>query len=563
MEYKVNLAGMRVWVTRPKPLGDALSALIDKCNGQAIYFPTIDIEPIPIPSWDLTSFDWIIFISPQAVLQYLARKVKLPPSLKIAAIGAGTAQVLRDANIPVDVFPKEDWHSEGLLQLPEFQTVKNQKIAIISGQGGRATLMDELSKRGAIVSKIEIYRRVLPKVSQLPEKVDVIVCTSNESVTHLKKLTSDQKILTTPLIVISERMQIHAREAGFQKIFLANNASHHAILDALEQVKGVMMDTPSQRRFFPWKTIGILCSALSVVILIFVFYLAYYSLLFTSKNLLTRVSAMQQNMQHLQEVISNTAQQTQRWNAEIKAQAQALSALQQAQDNNKNTLTLLEVQQWVKRANDNVQFENNIPTAIVLLKNADQALREANDSQFNSLRQAIAEDITALQAVPQVDVVGIYTRLTALSEQVTKLPLPNNLINTKPQSLVDNTLPWWKRSLQQTWQELQKIVVVRYNPSGSLPLMTPEQQNFLYQNMQAILEKAMWALLHKQSDVYHLSLQQAIDWTKKYFVPNAQATESMLNNLQELQQTNINPSAPNTLSAVSALQESFPKAGEV
>mgnify|MGYP002336342336 CR=1 FL=1 len=205
-----------------------------------------------------------------------------------------------------------------------------------------------------------------------------------------------------------------------------------------------------------------------------------------------------------------------------------------------------------------MQFENNTITAISLLQRADGEMRNLSDSRLSDVRQALASDISMLQAVQQVDTVGIYARLNALNEQVTKLPLPAKPeINIAQQNKNNDALPWWKRGLQQTAASLQKIVVVRYNPNGALPLLTPEQQGFLYLNLQAVLEKSMWGLLHKQPDIYRSSLQQASDWTKKYFVQDSPITQAVINEIDSLQQVDVHPVIPKTLVSIAAFANYF------
>src|SRR5205085_4052199 len=119
-------------------------------------------------------------------------------------------KALKQAGYNVDVVPTE-WNSEGLLNTFEFQNVKNKKIAIIRGKGGREVLDKTLREHGANVLNVIVYERILPDVDEeevssvFNQTIDAIVCTSYEAVKNLKLLASVswKDLQTIPLIVIS------------------------------------------------------------------------------------------------------------------------------------------------------------------------------------------------------------------------------------------------------------------------------------------------------------------------------------------------------------------------
>ena len=78
---------------------------------------------------------------------------------------------------------------------------------------------------------------------------------------------------------------------------------------------------------------------------------------------------------------------------------------------------------------------------------------------------------------------------------------------------------------------MKKIVIVHYNGSEQLPLVLPDEKIFLYQNLHAQLENAMWAVLHQRAEIYQASVMRAVGWTQRYFDQAAPATQSMISNL--------------------------------
>ena len=242
-----------VLITRPDPAGSELCALIEAEGDHAIKFPTIDFaEPADRDAFqhaiaELGKQDWLIFVSPRAVYESVPTIRRqwplLPETVKFAAVGAGTAKALYEAGYRA-IYPEREWSSEGLLALPEFQSIDNQHIAIVRGEDGREHLANSLIARGAQVMHVIAYQRVLPKADITSvlalvkaHKIDAIVCTSFDGVRNLKTLfAADWPLFSAiPLIVVSERIKMLARDLNFQTIWVARNASHAAILELLAQ----------------------------------------------------------------------------------------------------------------------------------------------------------------------------------------------------------------------------------------------------------------------------------------------------------------------------------------
>lgn len=544
---------LTVLVTRTPPAGAELCQLLQAAGLKTIYFPTIEIQPCIQDDFiqaleEFPSLDWLIFISPQAVLVGLPviqkRWPVLPAQLQTAALGGGTAAALEKQGITVDIFPSQEWHSEGLLALPEMQAVAGKKIAIVQGEGGREFLAEELTARGAIIKHLIAYKRSIPSVNTdiFINKIDVIICTSGEAVQNLKQLAGSAHwplLQNTTLLVVSQRIHAIAKKCGFRKIQIIKNASYDAIIE------GILM---SQKNI-NWQTISIISSLVIMAIVIAVFGFFFFkeqhlqhSALQTLTKLENQVTQLKQDMGVLP---GRTETQIQQLQNELNLQKQTLAALSAAQQIKQDNWAISEARYLVELASNNLQLADNIPLAIKLLQAADAELSRLNDANVLPIRKAIAQDIAALQAVPLVDVSGLYLHLATLNEQFENLPLamrPQNPpldMNANPKKL-----SWWQQGLAQSWQTLRQIIVVRYVEDNKLPLIMPDQKIFLLQNCHAALAQAMWGVLNKQPAVYQKSLQQAIDWLTQYFDLNAKSVQMMLSELKQLQQLNLHPSVP-------------------
>ena len=89
------------------------------------------------------------------------------------------------------------------------------------------------------------YQRAMPKgdvrtcsTAIRQQVVDIIIGTSFTGVQNLKKMFDEDTwhlLRHIPLMVVSERIKMLANDLGFQTIWVARNASHQAILEAIAQ----------------------------------------------------------------------------------------------------------------------------------------------------------------------------------------------------------------------------------------------------------------------------------------------------------------------------------------
>ncbi len=243
--------GLTVLVTRPKEQAIKLAEKIAEAGGRSVIFPTLEIISVePDGGWEmvqskLNASDIVVFTSANAVREIVFHQIKIPKECGIAAIGTATHQALIESGFICDWIPMKDYRSEGLLELPVFQEIKNKKIILLSGEGGREYLQDILKERGAYVEKIAVYKRVCPicDVSPLKEFFErsesrIVVSTSVESLDNFLVLSAGVgKPFDIPLLVVSDRMREVALAKGFQNVLVASNASDDAILKSIAEFK--------------------------------------------------------------------------------------------------------------------------------------------------------------------------------------------------------------------------------------------------------------------------------------------------------------------------------------
>lgn len=241
-------------ITRPLHQGEALKTRLESKGAEVLHFPTIEIQAVTASAEldaclkRLELYHYMIFISPNAV-DYAADYLDfsaLPPKLKLAAIGPGTARALIAHGRKPDMLPRDGTNSEALLKLKSLNDVDDKRILIVRGQGGRELLAETLEERGADVDYAEVYRRTVPRLdhSELGRwfregKIDAIAVTSREALLNLDRMLSPALtpyLRSAQLLVSSARVIKLAGALGIRRRpVVAADASDRALVLALVQ----------------------------------------------------------------------------------------------------------------------------------------------------------------------------------------------------------------------------------------------------------------------------------------------------------------------------------------
>lgn len=161
------LFGKTIVVTRSRAQASQMSAKLSSMGARVIEFPTIEITPLDAKIGGLEKYKWIIFTSQNAVQIFFqniftdGRDVRSLANSKIAAIGSATSDELLKFGLRCDLVPQK-FVAESLLEsiIPEIKPGDN--ILIPCSEDARPVLADGLSKHGAAVERVHIYRSSRP-----------------------------------------------------------------------------------------------------------------------------------------------------------------------------------------------------------------------------------------------------------------------------------------------------------------------------------------------------------------------------------------------------------------
>ena len=225
-----------------------------------------------------------------------------------------------------------------------------------------------------------------------------------------------------------------------------------------------------------------------------------------------------------------------------------------------NQWMVAEAEYLIRLAGHRLTLARDVLTARAALELADQRLSDTRDPGWTGVREQLARDIATLAAVELPDLEGLSARLAALVEQVPKLTLAGAERTLEPHDTTPAGIqrPPEERSWETLWGDfwsgLKDSVRIRRNDQPVQAMLPPEQQFFLYQNLELQLEIARLALLRGEAELYRGSLATARQWLRDYFDDTDAATRSMTQALTELAAVDVRPELPDIGRALRALK---------
>ncbi len=221
---------------------------------------------------------------------------------------------------------------------------------------------------------------------------------------------------------------------------------------------------------------------------------------------------------------------------------------------------LAEVEYLLGVASSQLQLRGNVETARVALQSADARLRELSDPRYRIVREQIEADLEALARLPTVDVEGISIRLDAWMDRVERLPASGTVYQPPEQtdySGVDlpDTAADWKQVPGLVWNLVKELFRFREHDKAVKPMLAPEREYFLRENLKLQLSAAKLALLRDNGAQYHAALRTSREWLEEHFSMEDPSTREAHERLGELIEIEVDPELPDISSSLRVLRQ--------
>ncbi|MDZ7324329.1 uroporphyrinogen-III C-methyltransferase [Kosakonia sacchari] len=214
----------------------------------------------------------------------------------------------------------------------------------------------------------------------------------------------------------------------------------------------------------------------------------------------------------------------------------------------------------VKLAGRKLWSDQDVTTAAALLKSADASLADMNDPSLITARRAITDDIASLSAITQVDYDGAILKLNQLSNQIDNLRLADNNDDDSPMdadsSELSGSISEWRVNLQKSWQNfMDSFITIRRRDETAVPLLAPNQDIYLRENIRSRLLVAAQAVPRHQEETYKQALDNVSTWVRAYYDTDDAATKAFLEEVDKLSQQTIAMDLPESLQSQPILEK--------
>ncbi len=203
-------------------------------------------------------------------------------------------------------------------------------------------------------------------------------------------------------------------------------------------------------------------------------------------------------------------------------------------------------------------LDNDVDTAVSLLKLADETLAKVNNSQSAAIRSAINQDLKQLLSVAGIDQNAVMQKLSQLANTVDELPvLDVNFGDDQNATKLSDSLSDWAENAEKSATSFLNHFI-RISPKHGADrkeLLAPNQDIYLRENIRLRLQLAIMAVPRQQNELYKQSLEAVASWIRSYFDTNAEVTQSFLKSVDELSEVSIYVDVPSQLQSLSMLDK--------
>ncbi|MFC6441629.1 uroporphyrinogen-III C-methyltransferase [Pseudobowmanella zhangzhouensis] len=546
---------------------------------------------------------WVVTSTYAAQNLITALAEQLPRDGRFYAVGEASATVLRDAGLSVTVPKRHD--SEGLLELAELIDVKDKRLWLIKGHGGRDLLAATLTERGAQPESFNLYKRVDLDISAdikalIATPPDAIIATSNEQLALFCEALSEDWLQARHWCVAGQRQADYLHSKGITQIALCDGASDQALIagalkiaeqqamaeqqakdaeqqNALTELEQNLSFADREQPAAPVKSAkwpGVLALLnlllLAGVIAAAVWFYLNWQQWQAQQNETQQQALWAQVEQQRQELQTLTAGIERQVAQQAEAAEQRMQQMMALNDSTQRKLLemsgrqpsdwiLAEADYLVRMASRKLWLEHDLASARQMLKDADLRLAELNDPSLIPLRSLLADDLQTLAMIQDAPIMEMALQAGALARQVDGLELamvelPEAM--DEPEAIKPSgDVADWQQNLKAFWTRTVDIFFkVRHRSEMVKPLMSAQQQWLVKQQLRLHLLEAQFAALREQPELYAQALSQAMALLRENFDGQLALTQQFAAALEQLQGTDISRFYPEKLSVAEPLQ---------
>ncbi len=210
-------------------------------------------------------------------------------------------------------------------------------------------------------------------------------------------------------------------------------------------------------------------------------------------------------------------------------------------------------------ANERLHLIGDINTTREALEAADQRLRESGDAGTFKVREEIAKELANIKGVQTADVVGIYASIQTLQDRVDKLvlflPYIGKALTAAPEVKETATQSSEEQGLiDSAINQLEGIVTIRHTEHEVKEILTPEEAQFIQEQLRVKLEMVKIALVQHNEMLFQSGLADTRKWAEHHFTKNNDL-DNFISVLDQFLRTKIRSQFPDISGSLKMLRD--------
>lgn len=234
-------------------------------------------------------------------------------------------------------------------------------------------------------------------------------------------------------------------------------------------------------------------------------------------------------------------------------------------ERNPNDWLLAEGFFLVNNATVKVVYEKDIAAALWMLSKADSLLANIESVDAAKLREAISRDISTLKNVRPIDLRSKLMQLDRVYDNVKNLALEGYsdpearaaAFSKREANEPSADLKEWKENFIKSANDFASrfVEVRRRNIEAATEFLTPDQDNFLRENIKTRILLAKTDIARGDKDSLQNNLNEAMNLIQTYFSSDSEITINSLAILKEIAEGEISVATPQALESATAFSQ--------
>jgi len=265
---------------------------------------------------------------------------------------------------------------------------------------------------------------------------------------------------------------------------------------------------------------------------------------------------MSAQIDSIKEQLSDRLRQLEALPGRLSAVESSMAAVQGISTDARHAWLLAEAEFYMQVANAQLQLANNPELAMLALTHADDRILKLADPRLTNIRQALSDELQALEVIDKPDIAGITLTLASLAGVVDSLPLRQDVVVSEDRTNgIDPELTGMDRAMASLKNAVGGVVSVRRADEAMQPLIAPEAQYFLRANLALQFQAARLALLRGEDGVFRQSLDDADSWLTEYYDPASTGVQNARETISEIRDSTISVAIPDISQSLRLLRQ--------